>query len=208
MYKIIGADQKEYGPISIDQLRQWIAEGRVNGDTRVQAEGQADWVSLRSVPELSVLLPVPTAASFPQPLPSAVPGTISPLTPVSPDRLKGPGIALLIIGILLILGAVVSFVSNFAQPPRIRGNPQLEEIARMMHGTAGVVAALLQLACAVVITLGGIRLQQARSYGLVMTASILAMIPCTAGCCCLAGLPIGIWVLMTINKPENKALFR
>ena len=27
MYKIIGADGKEYGPISLEVLRQWIAEG-------------------------------------------------------------------------------------------------------------------------------------------------------------------------------------
>ena len=31
MYKIIGADQKEYGPVSIEQLRLWITEGRVDG---------------------------------------------------------------------------------------------------------------------------------------------------------------------------------
>ena len=30
MYKIIGADGKEYGPIPLDQFRQWIAENRVN----------------------------------------------------------------------------------------------------------------------------------------------------------------------------------
>ena len=35
MYKIIGADQKEYGPVTAEQLRQWIAEGRVNGQTSV-----------------------------------------------------------------------------------------------------------------------------------------------------------------------------
>ena len=28
MYKIIGGDQKEYGPIGAEQIRQWIAEGR------------------------------------------------------------------------------------------------------------------------------------------------------------------------------------
>ena len=37
MYKIIGADLKEYGPVSVEQLRQWISEGRVNAQTKVQA---------------------------------------------------------------------------------------------------------------------------------------------------------------------------
>ena len=43
MYKIIGADQKEYGPVSGEQLRQWIAEGRVSGQTMVQSEGDPNW---------------------------------------------------------------------------------------------------------------------------------------------------------------------
>ena len=30
MYKIIGADQREYGPVSADQVREWISQGRAN----------------------------------------------------------------------------------------------------------------------------------------------------------------------------------
>ena len=30
LYRVRGADQKEYGPIDTDQLRQWIAERRLN----------------------------------------------------------------------------------------------------------------------------------------------------------------------------------
>src|SRR5512137_2778557 len=56
MYRIIGADQKEYGPVSADQIRQWIAEGRANGQTRVQAEGRADWQTLSTFPEFAEVL--------------------------------------------------------------------------------------------------------------------------------------------------------
>src|SRR5262245_5952582 len=51
MYKIIGADQKEYGPVSSEQLRQWIAEGRVNTQTKVQVGGE--WRFLSDVPEFA-----------------------------------------------------------------------------------------------------------------------------------------------------------
>jgi hypothetical protein len=57
MYKIIGADQKEYGPVSAEQLRQWITEGRVNAQTRVQAAEATEWKSVADVPELSEFLP-------------------------------------------------------------------------------------------------------------------------------------------------------
>jgi hypothetical protein len=51
MYRIIGADGKEYGPVTTEQLRQWMAEGRVNEQTRVQIEGGAGWQPLGSFPE-------------------------------------------------------------------------------------------------------------------------------------------------------------
>jgi uncharacterized protein DUF4339 len=70
MYKIIGADQKEYGPISADQIRQWIAEGRVDGQTVACAEGTQDWKPLRLFPEFGFTAapaapPIPGAASSP-----------------------------------------------------------------------------------------------------------------------------------------------
>ena len=55
MYKIIGADQKEYGPINADQLRQWIAEGRLGAQTSVQAEG-GEWRPLQTFPEFAEAL--------------------------------------------------------------------------------------------------------------------------------------------------------
>ena len=56
MYKIIGADQKEYGPVSAEQLRQWAIEGRVNGQTSVWSEAGPDWKPLSAYPEFADLL--------------------------------------------------------------------------------------------------------------------------------------------------------
>jgi hypothetical protein len=39
MYYLIGADQKEYGPVTADEIRAWIAEGRANGQTLTRLEG-------------------------------------------------------------------------------------------------------------------------------------------------------------------------
>ena len=58
-YKIIGGDGKEYGPISTDQMKQWLQEARVNGNTQVRAEGTTDWKPLNSFPELGVAFSVP-----------------------------------------------------------------------------------------------------------------------------------------------------
>jgi hypothetical protein len=56
MYKIIGADRREYGPVTADQLRNWIAEGRATAETRVQAEGSAQWKLLAEYLEFAPFL--------------------------------------------------------------------------------------------------------------------------------------------------------
>ena len=61
MYRILGSDGNEYGPVSTEQLGQWIRERRVNGETRVQGEDGV-WRLLREVPELVVLLQPPVVA--------------------------------------------------------------------------------------------------------------------------------------------------
>lgn len=66
MYKIIGADRKEYGPVSADQVRQWIREGRANAQTQVQPQDGTDWKPLGSIAEFAALFapPPPDAPSF------------------------------------------------------------------------------------------------------------------------------------------------
>jgi len=56
MYKVIGSDNREYGPASEEFLRRWIAEGRANGGTQVQKEGETGWRSLSSLPEFAQAL--------------------------------------------------------------------------------------------------------------------------------------------------------
>ncbi len=74
MYKIIGADGREYGPISAEQLRLWIAEGRANAETMAKAEGATDWQTIGSLPEFAEATVRSTLAVAPPPAPSARPG--------------------------------------------------------------------------------------------------------------------------------------
>lgn len=53
MYKILGADGRQYGPVSPEQLRRWIAEGRANASTQTLAEGAAEWKPLGTLPEFA-----------------------------------------------------------------------------------------------------------------------------------------------------------
>ncbi len=50
-YFMIGGDKKEYGPVTTEQLRQWLSEGRANGDTLLRLENETLWKPLRSFPD-------------------------------------------------------------------------------------------------------------------------------------------------------------
>jgi len=45
-YFIIGADGREYGPASLDELRQWVREHRADAHSKVRQEGETSWRTL------------------------------------------------------------------------------------------------------------------------------------------------------------------
>ena len=92
MYTIMGADGRDYGPVSADQLRQWIAEGRANAQTKVRVEGGADWRLLSELPEF---FPAPAPAAAPALAPA--PFSITPIPRTNPLAVAG-----MILGILSI----------------------------------------------------------------------------------------------------------
>lgn len=61
MYRIIGADGREYGPVTAEQLRQWIRDGRATAQTKAQAEGSAGWKTLSAIPEFADLVGGPSS---------------------------------------------------------------------------------------------------------------------------------------------------
>src|SRR5437870_4027465 len=60
-YKIIGGDGKEYGPISAEQLRQWISEGRLSAQSSVRVEGSTEWKLLGTLAEFAADFPMTQA---------------------------------------------------------------------------------------------------------------------------------------------------
>lgn len=241
MYKIIGGDQKEYGPVSFDQLVAWIRDNRANGQTVVQKDA-GPWVPLSSLPEFASILsggaavpPLNTPSMGPQPQGSPLGTGASSYPPGGPvyasspgfggtggvdvaaatAAVQGPATALLVTAVLgviaVLLGAVVAMVGMNAQtntgdmPPEMR--QIMESIKAMQTPALVAIETVIKLAVAGVILIGALKLRKLESFPLVVTAAILAIVPCTSPCCCV-GLPVGIWVLVAVFKPHVKSAFR
>ena len=57
-----------------------------------------------------------------------------------------------------------------------------------------------------VIFYGGLKMKSLENHGLAVATGVLAVIPCTSPCC-LLGIPVGIWALVVLSKPEVKSAF-
>ena len=199
MYKIIGADGKEYGPITADQLRAWIVEGRANAQTKVLMEGTTDWKPLSEYPEL-----LPAGIKLSAPPPFSAP-TIS--TSDAADKVSGPAMALMILaGLNLVLGVVGLLMNVLGSSMAMFHQGPQQEWGNMFSGGFGIVTSSLGILLSAVIFYGGLKMKRLENHGLAVASSILAIIPCTSPCC-LLGIPVGIWALVVLMKPEVKSAF-
>src|ERR1035437_621376 len=72
-YIISGGDGKEYGPVTTNDVRQWLAEGRLNAQSLVKAESDAEFRPLEKFPEFAdafaaqtpgIIAPLKSSAGF------------------------------------------------------------------------------------------------------------------------------------------------
>jgi hypothetical protein len=125
-----------------------------------------------------------------------------------------PGIALTIFGLVCVATNLLSgiyFLATSLSTIMSLVNSGADVGAWIAFLTSTGIWILMSLAAffvSFVVTFGGLRLRSVRSAGLVYTGAVLAMIPCCVGwCCCWFGIPIGIWVIMTMQDEQVKAAF-
>ena len=59
-YKIKGTDGNEYGPVSTEELQQWIAQNRCTRETLVQVDESGEWVPMVTLPDFQSAFSAPT----------------------------------------------------------------------------------------------------------------------------------------------------
>jgi hypothetical protein len=134
------------------------------------------------------------------------------------QMISGPAIAVMVVAILGVLASIAliiiyaivlanidNVVQQMANQPGAAQQPPPKDqivMGAYLYIGAGFVGAIIYALAA----FGAFQMKNLKSFGLSMASAILVMIPCSI--CCLAGIPVGIWALMTMNKPEVKGAFR
>lgn len=132
------------------------------------------------------------------------------------DELTAPSMFLLVVGVLSILlilmGLLFSMLGLGAETlnklvDQADLPPALKNMQSSGSSAANVVINLFQLAINGLVVFGALQMKNRKNWGLAVAAAVIAMIPCFNSCCCLLGLPAGIWSLVILMKPEIKAQF-
>lgn len=127
------------------------------------------------------------------------------------EALNVPSILLIVFGAISVLYSVYGLIGggNEAQIAQALSDPKLppeaKKIMQMMLGPGVKVINLFFMALSGLMIFGAVQMRNLKSYGLAIAACVIGMIPCTS-CCCVT-LPIGIWTLTILMKPEIKSSF-
>lgn len=163
MYRILGADNKEYGPVTAEQVRQWIGERRLNAQSLVQAEGSTGWRPLSMFPEFAATLgsavPPPSMSGGVRPVPA--PGSAN----------NGMAVASLICGCVGFLGTfccltipfvglavpLAGLVLGLVALSQLKANPGQEGKGMAIAGIIlSAVGMLISIGMTILVLAGGI----------------------------------------------------
>ena len=87
MFYLIGADGREYGPFTIEQIRDWVAQGRANAHSRVRRDGETSWQPLKDFAEFAEVSNLAVA-----PPPGTPPPALSPESLAADYQTRGAAV--------------------------------------------------------------------------------------------------------------------
>ena len=140
------------------------------------------------------VMPPPGEAPAPMPSPDAA------------NRLNAPALGLMIAAGIGMLFQVLSLLMNLLGVGMGAASVGHEGMMNLLSGGVGMLINVVGMAIGGLIIFGAMKMKQLQNYNLALAAAVIAMIPCLSPCC-LLGLPIGIWALVILIKPEVKSAF-
>ena len=127
------------------------------------------------------------------------------------QKVKFPAIGLIVLGILGILSGVYSIFAGAVDVQQLvdAGMPieRAEQVQKFLGG-GGMMLTAFSIAVSAFVTWAGFQMLNLRSWTAAVVANVLVMIPCVSSCCCVFGIPIGAWGLITLFNADVKRAFQ
>jgi hypothetical protein len=126
----------------------------------------------------------------------------------APASVLAAGMALIAVAGLGLAITTYNFAISFGAAHIDPNAPEF--VRKIQEGAVGPVATAIQGGFMLVnlfIIICGVQMMKLQSWGMAVTGSILAMLN-IGSCCCVVGLPIGIWSLMVLMSPDNISIFQ
>jgi tRNA A-37 threonylcarbamoyl transferase component Bud32 len=122
---------------------------------------------------------------------------------------RAPAIAMIVVAFFVWLQVIIAFVTLVVDhPQRILAGIGLQEtrhLGDLVYWALGSAAAVVAFGLIGIVVAGAVKLARCRSYTWVMVAVILIMLP--LGYHFFVSVPIGVWALIVLSKPEVQAAF-
>ena len=191
-YKFIGGDGETYGPYSREEMQQFMAENRVNSQTRVSADDGA-WQPAEQLPELTSgdAPPVPATLGMPT-APTVPPPTIKP------GKLQAMAIMTLVGGIIATISSVIWGIYA-----------GITAIFTLGIGCICLIGPIYQMVAGILCIIQGSKLlgQNPDPYYAKTKKTAIMQIICII-CFDVLNLTLGIVSLVFLNDEEVKAYIR
>ncbi|MCK8502347.1 MULTISPECIES: hypothetical protein [Myxococcus] len=136
------------------------------------------------------------------------------------DAVSVPAILLMVLAGVSLLWAMFSLLSpvNPDDMEQLFNNPALapyrdamEQNRALLTSTTSFAGRLMWYGPVILLNalafFGALKMKQLQNWGLAVAGGFASLVPCCGTCGCLA-LPISIWALVVLFKPEVKAAFR
>ena len=174
-YMVRGADGKQYGPVSLEQLNRWISESRLKGEQEIKRSDMQYWAAAKSFEELSPMFGLAVSA----PAPSGATATVAAPTPQTATTIahmrSGASWFYWVAGLSLVNTVMALAGSSFRFIFGLGVTQLISEFGSQL-GTAGQgVALVLDLLAAGVLVLFGVFSHKGHSWAFIIGIILFAL---------------------------------
>jgi hypothetical protein len=175
MYMVRGADGKEYGPVSLEQLNGWIRENRLKAEQEIKRSDMQHWAAANAFEELKSMFTQSTGAP-PTIGPTAPTGTEKPQAAAAMAQMKSGASWFYWVAVLSMVNSVSAFAGSTWRFILGLGVTQLIDEFGNSLGTAGKGVALgLDLLAAGVLVLFGIFGNKGHAWAFIVGMILFAL---------------------------------